>query len=542
VLIGASPQLTIHSFIARMSLKNTQNNELLIGRAGCRRCCFVIKSSFRLFLTCSLAILLLISAAPCSDASDTNTNSVQQRLRQALAQYAPKSGAYVLEKGEESLLARAALVNHAQNTINVQYFIWSNDNIGILASEALLRAAERGVTVRVIVDDLLIKARRRNLLALAAHPNVNIRIYNPKHSVGTNRLKRLWNTASDFRGVNQRMHDKIVTVDGIAAITGGRNMADEYYDYDHRYNFRDRDILLLGPVVTQMEKSFDSFWDSELSVPVEQLLTSGAKPMSPEEIRKIYDELHDYAQEPDNFAPVVRQALLNVPREFTTILDAVTWDDIDFISDIPGKNSARRGLAGGGVTTRALIDVLQQAQKSITIQSPYLVLPDGGLEFFAKLIQRGVRVRISTNSLGSTDNLLAFSGYHKQRKKLLKTGIEIYEYRPAPEIQNTLMQPTAGTREQQPIFAIHAKTFIVDSRHLYIGTFNLDPRSANLNTEVGVLIDNAGLAQQVEQGILIDMAPSNSWRAGQDKADGEAPLRKRIKMRFFKLLPLTPVL
>lgn len=486
-------------------------------------------------------MLLLAPIAPYCLADDA-TNTIYQQLKQILLQHAPKSGAYVLEKGEESLLARAALADHARHSINVQYFIWSSDNIGILASEALLRAAERGVKVRVIVDDLLIKAPDQYLLALAAHPNIHIKIYNPKHSVGTGKLKRAWYTLTDFRGVNQRMHDKIVTVDGIAAITGGRNMADEYFDYDHRYNFRDRDILLLGPVVKEMENSFDSFWNNELSVSVEQLLAAKADAMSPDEAQKIYHELHRYAQEPANFAPIVRQALSNITQQFTPILDAVTWDDIDFISDIPGKNSADQGLGGGGASTRALIDVLQQAQTSITIQSPYLVLDGDGLEFFAKLIQSGVKIKINTNSLASTDNLMAFSGYHKRRKKLLKAGIEIYEYRPTPEIQQALMQPTAAASGHQPIFAIHAKTFVVDSRMLYIGTFNLDPRSVNLNTEVGVLIDNSELAQQVEQGILLDMAPGNSWRVGQENTDAHASFGKRTKMRLYKLLPLTPVL
>lgn len=177
----------------------------------------------------------------------------------------------MLDKGEEALLARAWLADHAQNSIEVQYFIWSTDNIGILASESLLRAADRGVKVRVIVDDLLIDAPDKSLLALAKHPNIDIRIYNPQHSVGTPFHKRLLNIAVNFRGVNQRMHDKTFIVDGKIAITGGRNMAAEYFDYNHEYNFRDRDALLLGNVVKSMETSFNKFWDHPLSAPVEEL-------------------------------------------------------------------------------------------------------------------------------------------------------------------------------------------------------------------------------------------------------------------------------
>ena len=171
----------------------------------------------------------------------------------------------------EALLARAWLADHARQTIEVQYFIWSTDNIGILASEALLRAADRGVQVRVIVDDLLIDAPDKPLLALAKHPHIEIRIYNPRHSVGTPAHKRVLNVATDFRGINQRMHDKTFIVDGKLAITGGRNMANEYFDYNHEYNFRDRDALLLGNVVGTMQASFERFWNSELCAAVESL-------------------------------------------------------------------------------------------------------------------------------------------------------------------------------------------------------------------------------------------------------------------------------
>src|SRR5688572_6465287 len=183
------------------------------------------------------------------------------------------SGVYVLETGEEALITRAWLADHARESIDVQYFIWSTDNIGILAAAALLRAAERGVRVRVIVDALLIDAPPDSLIALARHPRIDIRIYNPKASAGVSLPGRFWNVATDFRGVNQRMHDKVVIVDGVAAVTGGRNMATEYYDYNREYNFRDRDALLAGEVVKQAQASFARFWDSALSVPAEDLFS-----------------------------------------------------------------------------------------------------------------------------------------------------------------------------------------------------------------------------------------------------------------------------
>ncbi|MDP3136727.1 MAG: phospholipase D-like domain-containing protein, partial [Burkholderiaceae bacterium] len=214
-----------------------------------------------------------------------------------IAAHPNETGVVVLDTGEAALRARAWLADHAQRSIEVQYFIWSSDNIGILATEALLRAAERGVKVRVIVDDILIDAPDKTLLALARHPNVDIRIYNPRHQVGTPFYKRALNVLTDFRGVNQRMHDKTFIVDGKVAITGGRNMADEYFDYDSEYTFRDRDALLVGDAAQAMRANFDAFWASKLAVPVESLydgwgLMQKNVKVDAAEVQKIYRELH----------------------------------------------------------------------------------------------------------------------------------------------------------------------------------------------------------------------------------------------------------
>ena len=188
------------------------------------------------------------------------------QLEESAQKHPGESAVHLLEKGEESLMVRAWLAESAERTIDVQYFIWSNDNIGILASERLLSAAERGVKIRVIVDDLLIDAEPKTILSLNAHPNIQIKIYNPMHSVGAGFFTQLWYLLTDFRGSNQRMHDKVAIFDHSLAITGGRNMADEYYDYDHAYNFRDRDVMVAGAVMSEIDQSFESFWESPISV------------------------------------------------------------------------------------------------------------------------------------------------------------------------------------------------------------------------------------------------------------------------------------
>src|SRR5687768_13320783 len=255
-----------------------------------------------------------------------------------LASHSGQTGVHVLETGSEALQARAWLVDNAERTIEAQYFIWSTDNIGILAAEALLRAADRGVKVRVIVDDLLINAPDESLLALSLHANIDIKVYNPRHSVGTPLPTRVLNALVDFRGFNQRMHDKLFIVDGKVAITGGRNMAAEYFDYHHVFNFRDRDALVLGEAEGAMRASFERFWGSELCVTVEErfdglgLLQKHVR-VGDAQVQEIYRQLREYARSPENFAPEVREAIRSVPRSLGYVAQRIEWGRVQFISD-----------------------------------------------------------------------------------------------------------------------------------------------------------------------------------------------------------------
>jgi putative cardiolipin synthase len=510
--------------------------------------CSLLKPDSEFVNVKNLAVFILLLLGAClSLAARAEADVAMAYIDRQIAAHAGSSGAYVLDTGEEALLARAWLADHAQHTIEVQYFIWSADNIGILAAEALLRAAERGVKVRIIVDDLMIDAPDESLLALAHHPNIDIRIYNPKNSVGVPLQKRALNVAVDFRGVNQRMHDKTFIVDGKIAITGGRNMADEYFDYNHQYNFRDRDALVLGDAVRAMQGSFEDFWNSGIAEKVEELydgigLMQKNVKVDDQKVARVYRELHEYASSPDNFAPEVRQAISNVPDSFSRLAGQIVWTRVEFISDVPGKNSNRFGLDGKGRTTTVLASLVDSARNDISIQSPYLVLSDDAIGLFRRAIARGVHIRISTNSLASSDNLQASSGYRNQRKSLLRMGLEIFEYKPAPEISSRLMQSAIAGKIKPPVFALHAKTMVVDSKLVYIGTYNLDPRSENLNTEVGVIIHDAALARTVEDAIETDMLPGNSWNASTDDPDQYVSLMKRARVRFWQMMPIKPLL
>lgn len=481
---------------------------------------------------------------PCPAAG---TGSGMSLIDAHVAAHPGQSGVYVLDSGEEALLARAWLTDAANESIDVQYFIWSTDNIGILAAEALLRAADRGVRVRVIVDDLMIDAPDKSLLALARHPLIDIRIYNPKTSVGVPLHTRLLNLITEFRNVNQRMHDKTVVVDGRVAISGGRNMAAEYFDYNHTYNFRDRDVLVLGAAVAQVRASFERYWSSGLVVPVEELydglgLMQKRVTVTDAEIRQAYQDLREYARSPENLSPDVRAAVAATPTAFARIERDIRWGRVQFIGDRPGKNAAGRGLAGGGDTAQSLAALVEAARETVVIQSPYLVLSDAAIELFQRARARGVLIRISTNSMTSTDNLAAFSGYRNQRKRLLAMGIEIYEYRPDAAVQRKSMRPHLAAAGKPPIFSMHAKSMVIDSRVAVVGTYNLDPRSESLNTEVGFVIDQPSVARSVEAAIIADMSPGSSWNAATDDPDRHAPILKRGKVRLLQMLPLRPLL
>ncbi len=450
-----------------------------------------------------------------------------------------KTGVYVLEDGGGALVTRAWLTAYAEKTIDIQYFIFSTDNVGLIACDYLIRAADRGVKIRILVDDIMVDADLNDILMMDSHKNISIKVYNSGVNLGKSIYSKVKKFATDFRNANQRMHNKTFIVDGKIVITGGRNIADEYFDYDHEYNFRDRDVLLLGKTVSTVELSFNDFWISKISVPITDLAAEIPDTFTDP---NRFDKLHQYACNPENFWPQIRTQIENLPDAFETIKNSgsLVWsDNVVFVSDDPGKNDGTKGLGGGGQTTETLINLVKQAQKTIDIQTPYLITSALSQHLFKAAVDRGVKVRILTNSLASTDNLEAFSGYQRDRKKLLKTGIEIYEFKPdAAERYKIMTGELQDTLDFKPVFGLHSKTMVVDGITTVIGTFNLDPRSANLNTECLAIIHNEQIATTVLKGIEIEFKPENSWHITLDfNPDSEVKTTKRIKSWTRKILP-----
>jgi len=478
-------------------------------------------------------------AAFCASIHRDTTLHLAQQLQPVESLMAARTGVYVLEEGDAAMVARAWLSEYAEQTIDVQYFIFSADNVGLIAADYLVRAAERGVRVRVLVDDILVEADAEELLALDAQPNLEIRIYNPTTNIGKGLPRKVFNVLTDFRGVNQRMHNKTFTVDGRVAITGGRNIADEYFDYDHEYNFRDRDVLLLGGAAADIQRSFEEFWTDSLSVPVAQLVDS------PEDSVAQADRLawlHAYACDPANYWPQVRARVAMVPMAFEAISASgdLQWlDSVSYISDVPGKNDGSGGMRGGGITLDALTALVRGARASIVIQSPYLVTTEEGRALFREAVARGVEVRILTNSLASTDNLEAFSGYQRDRDALLGTGVRIFEFRPDAAVRATVMTGSLqATLAEPPIFGLHAKSMVIDRHITVIGTFNLDPRSANLNTESITVIRSDAVAAGVLAGMEVEFLPENAWETTLDSnPDAYAGAGKRFKAWTRRVVP-----
>ncbi|MFM2625855.1 phospholipase D family protein [Vibrio owensii] len=450
---------------------------------------------------------------------------------------ASKSGVYVLEQGAEAMMSRAWLTERAEKTIDIQYFIFSMDNVGLIATDYLVKAAKRGVKVRVLVDDIMLEADGEELTFLAAHENIEIRVYNPNANLGKNIVQKLGNLVFDFHGFNQRMHNKVFIVDNQLAITGGRNIADEYFGFDHEFNFRDRDVFLAGQVVNTIKKSFDDFWNYELSVPVEDIVGQKNDQEKPD-----YQPLHNYACDSANFHPEIQREIANVPKTFERLYreGKFLWlDNVEYLSDEPGKNDRSTFLGGGSPTQKRLAELAKSAKKTVYIQSPYLVTTEQDRALLKRLVDKGVDIKILTNSLASNDNLEAFSGYQRDREALLETGVALYEFRPDAKIRQKVMTEHMYKKlKHTPIFTLHAKSMTIDGKTAVIGTYNFDPRSANLNTESITVVSSKAITQSMDKSFTEEIQPENAWRITKEfNPDDKEPLIKRLRVKIREIVP-----
>jgi cardiolipin synthase C len=467
----------------------------------------------------------------------TLSTTIFQELAIDTTHLRSQTGLLTMEYGTPSLITRAWLCDNAVHTLDIQYYIFSSDNTGRIAGDFILRAAERGVKVRILVDDITVKPNNKQMRVLNAHENIEIKIYNPGVKFGKNIFYRIRKMLFETRRIQRRMHTKTITIDNKISIAGGRNIGDEYFDYSKKYNFRDRDILIIGKEVQSVRANFDLFWSSKLSVPLDELVKFKAKYSK----RKRFMEVQAYASDPKNFSPVVRNKIREFPAYFDDKKrsgEYLVIKNAYFVADIPGKNEDRPNKKGG-ICTDTIVSLLLQARDSVTIQSPYLILDEEAKRLFKTIVNRGVKVKIVTNSLASTDNAVAFSGYKRDRNKILELGIEVYEFKPHPKIKYKLQNSEVQEKGKfKAVFGLHSKTMIIDDRISVIGSYNLDPRSAHLNTEGFVVIRSKDFCMKVEKYVREEFLAENSWKITKDfDPDKEASLHKRWKVFVRRLIP-----
>jgi putative cardiolipin synthase len=412
------------------------------------------------------------------------------------------SGIVELRNARDAFAARAHLADAAERTLDIQYYIWRNDMSGTLLLEALRRAADRGVRVRLLLDDNNTSGLDVLLAALDSHPNIEIKLFNPF------RLRRLrtLNFLFDFSRLNRRMHNKSFTADNEVTIVGGRNIGDEYFDAHDEIAFVDLDLMAIGPVVRAVAADFERYWNSASAHTAARYLR--APPQS--SIDELAIAAERVAQSPA--ATTYVRALQN--SSFVRDLIAGTlqyeWAVTHMLSDDPAKALGR--ARPRGLLTQRLSEVLRDPAAELLLISAYFVPTRAGVRAFADLVRSGVKVTVLTNALEATDVGVVHAGYAKHRKHLLKAGVVLYELRRISNSYSGRDRKLTGSSGS----SLHAKTFAVDRRRVFVGSFNFDPRSARLNTEMGFLLDSAPLAGRITDAFRKDI-PARSYRVELSK-------------------------
>ena len=400
-----------------------------------------------------------------------------------------KSAFLLLGNSLDAFTARIELSKKAEKSIDAQYYMIHNDMIGILFVEQLIEAAERGVRVRLLIDDMDLEGRDDGLSTLAFHPNINVRIFNPFNR----ETFRILQFISGFGSVTRRMHNKSFTIDNLATVVGGRNIGDEYFDADPALAFADLDILAIGEVVQEVSESFDDYWNSSMAYPIAILHPDIVADTSYEEgIKKLADYLNQ------NSVKEYQHALANskLAKSIRSNTIDFTWGEASVLSDHPDKLKSYE--TDHDLTLISQLDpYLHNLNKEFLIFSPYFVPGKTGTKFLSDLSKRGVRVRILTNSFSSTDVGVVHAGYAKHRTTLLRAGVELYEMRHIfTKEQRSKKKMFSGASKA----SLHAKSFILDQKLVFIGSLNLDPRSVIENTEIGIMVHSRELADDLTKG------------------------------------------
>ncbi len=514
----------------------------------------------------ALAIMALLLCA-CSDLRTdfvkkpskalppTTSTASAQYVHARVDQHPDESGFRLLTNSTNALMSRVALADRAKNSIDLQYYIFNNDATGRLVAQRLLAAADRGVRVRILIDDIGVHDEIDMLDALSAHKNIKVRLFNPFHTRSPSFLSKLTQFMFDEHRLNRRMHNKSYIVDNNVAIVGGRNIGDEYFDASNDTNFRDLDLIAIGPVVIEASHAFDEYWNCDASYPVTAFRGRRASHYDLAQLRiDLIKDARAFSQ--SDYAQAASDEFPSGPSADRP--GAWFWGGATLVADQPDKIETTKDdpALRIGPHIRAMID---QAQGDVLLISPYFIPGDSGTRYLSAFTARGVAVKVLTNSLASTDETAVYAEYSRYRRRLLMSGVQIYELRPAAGSK----QSVTGEGTSSGV-SLHAKAIVVDKQWVFIGSMNMDQRSKLLNTEMGIIVDSPPLAAALTQFFDTATLPANAYHvvltaggssngmlqwqasdAGKPLVYGHAPdvtASRRMGVVIFKLMPIEGML
>ena len=425
---------------------------------------------------------------------DTAQTTLAQIIQPLQEQHPDLTGYLVLFEPLEALATRLSLIDKAEKRLDLQYYIWDNDKVGSLALHALIRAADRGVKIRLLIDDNNAKSTEGIFLALAQHPNIEVKLFNPYRF----RKYRALDMILDLKRINRRMHNKSFIADHQVALIGGRNMTNQYYNVSDNYQFSDVDVMLVGTAVKDISHSFDEYWSHEYAYKVQEVVNQSAHHLSYESLKRQLDE---------HYERVTVQNYLDLTSNSQAIDSLMSrdiqldWVKAEVVKDSPDKIKSKAKKKEH--LNFQLIQHLEQPEKNVDLISAYFVPEKKGAKMLTDLAKDGVKVRVLTNSFKANDVAVVHAFYGKYRQNLLEHGVQLYEFLPALN-KNDLDKNTEDLAKKAKVSikglsrsSLHAKLMALDEKQVFIGSFNFDPRSAYLNTEIGVLLNSPPLAQAV---------------------------------------------
>ncbi|ENX31146.1 MULTISPECIES: phospholipase D family protein [Acinetobacter] len=473
--------------------------------------------------------------------TDTSQTSLAQIVEPLRDQNIGLTGYRVLYDPLEALAARIQLINKAERSLDLQYYIWDNDRIGALALHAIIQAADRGVKVRLLMDDNNAKKMEGIYLALNQHQNIDVKLYNPYRF----RKYRAMDMVLDLKRINRRMHNKSFIADNQIALIGGRNMSNQYYNVSESYQFSDVDVMLVGAASDEIIHSFDEYWNDDYAYPVQEVVNPRHHALR---FPSLKQQLETHSQDPatQNYLD-----LANRSRAFDQWLEQniqLDWVEAEVVKDPPSKIKAKAKTEEH--LNFQLLQRLEKPEQSVDIVSAYFVPEKIGADRLKKLANENIKVRVLTNSFKANDVAVVHAFYAKYRQDLLENGVQLYEFLAAPEA-NHLNANTEEISKKAKVSlkglsrsSLHAKLMALDQKQVFIGSFNFDPRSAYLNTEIGVLLNSPSLARAVHDTmdknlskyaykLVLDANQNINWKI--KKANGDVQtFTKEPKMKWYQ--------